>query len=439
MQLRYVAFLLLLILSTPSTQAQHRADDDYVQVPFNVGLVPGVSLGDLVAGDDRQVVHNLSFSIFGGRAARLNGFAFAGLWNRYDEGARGFLFAGLYNTVADEMRGFQFGGLGNVVGDDLHGGQFGGLGNIAGEDVRGGQFSGFLNIAGQDVRGGQFAGFMNIAGEDGRGGQFAGFMNITGETMQGAQSAGFMNIAGEDGGVFQSAGFGNVVGQDFHGAQFGGVLNVVGEDVRGAQFAGLFNVVGGHLRGLQASGLFNVAASSEGVQLGLVNVSGENTGVPIGLVSYVQDVRLRYDVWGDETGFLHTALRSGNRRVANYLGVGARPFGDETYRWALVAGLGVELPMGDRAFWMLEALQHTLVAEDFGETPGHLSRLRLLAGYRLSDTAALFGGPTFNVFVDEDHDGSDLAPWSVYTYEGDDVFVRMWPGFTAGLRIYARR
>ena len=35
-------------------------------------------------------------------------------------------------------------------------------------------------------------------------------------------------------------------------------------------------------------------------------------------------------------------------------------------------------------------------------------------------------------------DGSEVAPWTVYETSSSDFFVRMWPGFNAGVRIAMR-
>ena len=57
-----------------------------------------------------------------------------------------------------------------------------------------------------------------------------------------------------------------------------------------------------------------------------------------------------------------------------------------------------------------------------------------LAGLLL--VLVLFAGPTLNVYTSTDSDGSDLAPWSVYEASPGGTFVRIWPGFAAGIRAF---
>ena len=77
---------------------------------------------------------------------------------------------------------------------------------------------------------------------------------------------------------------------------------------------------------------------------------------------------------------------------------------------------------------------HGLFAEDFGGSVSTLARLRFIVTRAVGRQAAVFGGPAISLFVSDEHDGSDLAPFSIYDDAGD-TFVRVWPGLEAGLRI----
>jgi hypothetical protein len=68
-----------------------------------------------------------------------------------------------------------------------------------------------------------------------------------------------------------------------------------------------------------------------------------------------------------------------------------------------------------------------------------LGQLRLLFGWQAFDRLSLFGGPTLSVFVHKRHATNELErPGYQYVVfdNGDDegTRVRLWPGFTAGLR-----
>lgn len=373
--------------------AQERGEAQYVHVPVNVSFVPGISIGDMMTDgmEDPRVVNGLSLNLFAGYAYRLEGVEFGGIWNGYRESVRGVQYAGVANTNGQDLQGIQFAGIANVVVGAALGAQFAGVTNL----VRGA------------TTGVQFAGVVNAIGAPSTGVQFAGVANLT------------------DG--------------PFTGGQFAGVVNAVRGDVGVIQTAGVVNVVGGALSGVQIAGVVNVARDVTGVQIGLVNVSETNTGVPIGLVSYVGDVGLRFDVWAEETGFVYAAARSGNRRVANFFGVGTRPAGNEDGRFGIVAGLGYEAPLSRRAFLTVDGLTSNVFSDDFDDGDNLLVRLRLTAGFRPSDYVAVFAGPSLNFFVSDDMDAETFAPYTPLTsFREGDYTGALWAGFSAGLRIYTQ-
>lgn len=341
--MRHIFLICLLLLAPLSRSAQaQNADSGYVRVPFNLTLVPGIGIGDMMAdAAGMRVINVVSFNILAGQADRLEGVEFGGIWN----GIR--------------------------------------------EDVFGVQYAGVANTVGGNVQGVQFAGVANIA--------------------QGTLS----------------------------GAQFAGVANVVHGDAAAIQSAGVVNVVKGTMTGIQFSGVVNVARDARGVQFGVVNVAETNTGVPIGLVSYVRDYGLRYDLWVDEMGVTQVAVRSGNRKVANYFGVASRTTGSsEEGRFGIVAGLGYEQPLSPRSFLMVDGMSTSLLSDNLDEDTNLLVRLRLAAGLNLSDHFALFAGPTLNLYLTNEGDAEAFAPYKPLTGFGDeDVNGAMWVGFVAGLRL----
>ncbi len=47
---------------------------------------------------------------------------------------------------------------------------------------------------------------------------------------------------------------------------------------------------------------------------------------------------------------------------------------------------------------------------------------------------SLFAGVTLNVFVSEVNDGDHIGVASFFDYDGNDAWVRMWPGVVAGVQ-----
>lgn len=380
--------LFLSVLARPAQAQPEANDEEYVRVPVNLSVVPGLSVGESIA-DGRKIINHVAINLLAGRAARLHGIEFGGIWNAYTENVRGVQLGGTVNTVGDTVRGAQLASVLNLAGGSVHGGQFSGVANVADGRART-QFGGVVSVAGRRTNA-----------------QFSGVASVTGGSVEGVQSGGVASIAG-----------GRV-----NGVQIGGVVNVAEAPVRGAQIAGVVNIA---------------PRVERGVQIGVVNVAREHGGVPIGLVSYVNETGLRYDVWGDEAGMVTAGVRSGNRRVANYLGVGVRSGGD-TFHWGLATGLGVDFQMTERLHGTLDLLNYGLLIDDWDWEAWHnLSKVRLLGRFNLSPHVAIFGGPTFNIFVSDDVDGSDLVPWSVYDTETDGTHVRLGPGVTLGLRVATR-
>ena len=63
-----------------------------------------------------------------------------------------------------------------------------------------------------------------------------------------------------------------------------------------------------------------------------------------------------------------------------------------------------------------------------------INKLRLIGGWEVNPKLSVFAGLTLNVFVSEVNDGEHISTGSFYDHEGDDTWVRMWPGFVAGVQ-----
>ena len=347
----------------------------------------------------------------------LRGVQFGGVFNSAASASRGAQFGGVFNTVGGDLDGYQFSGVLNQLGGDLSGGQFAGTVNVAGA-VRGIQSSGIANMADGDVRGVQGAGIVNVSAHL-RGAQFAGIANQAKDT-RGFQGAGILNMASSMSGM-QGSGIVNVSDGRFSGVQAAGIANVAREMQKGVQVAGIVNVAG-HMR--------------KGAQIGLVNFALSNEGLPLGIFSYIRETGLRYDAWVDETGMVTTAVRSGNRRFSNYLGVSASPdagFGSRAY----LVGLGGEFRLGRSFYGALESFYYGMDWES-SDDEEHLVRLRWLFGYRPTSWLGIFAGPSLNARFSNNPETDLAIPGRITDGHSGSVYYDVWPGFAFGVRIFGR-
>jgi hypothetical protein len=241
---------------------------------------------------------------------------------------------------------------------------------------------------------------------------------------------------------------------------------------RGIQFTHGYNYAK-DLRGVQ-HGALNRADEVRGLQIGLVNIGGHVRGAQIGLVNWAKSADasfallpitkeggIRFEVSTSDTALLNIGLRLPARHTYAFAGVGIHPFGTERGHtgthlergkaWEMGAGFGVHIPVTDAVFIDLDmsgwAVTSGLRA---GSAIAGLSKARLMVGWQAAPRVAVFGGPTLNVLVDRA--AGEVVPlegesnvkvgrverpgygWVAYTHESEDVRVRVWPGFVAGMR-----
>jgi hypothetical protein len=379
----------------------------------------------------------------------MAGAQWAGLGNAVSGELIGAQWAGLGNAVSGNVIGAQWAGLGNAVTGSLIGAQWAGLGNAASRGLIGAQWAGAANAVSGPVLGAQWAGITNVISGPTMGAQWAGIANVVSGPLVGAQWAGITNVVSAPMTGAQWAGIANVASGPFVGVQWAGITSVVSSPMTGAQWSGIANVVSGPFVGAQWAGIGNVTAEASGlqlagvfnrarrfgpgVQIAPVNVSTHNEGIPIGLVSYVRSVGLEYDVWADETAFLHFGIRSGVERFHNVLFVGAQP--SDPFRWTAGVAVGAHLALSDSTFLIVDvSAQHIHEEGQWTDELNSLHKLRVLVGRHLQNGVSLYGGPTINYFLSRVHDGSDIAPWSLSDYRTRGRWERFWPGLVVCLR-----
>ena len=431
-----------------------------LHVPMTISLIPWISTVGF-QDPNRNITTNLSLNIIAGYHAKLDGLE----------------LGGILNIKGVEARGAQLAGVGNIVGGAVDGFQIAGGLNAAGRNVEGFQASGGLNAIGGDLNGFQVAGVANIAGRNVEGFQASTGFNVSGGTLDG----------------FQVAVGGNLVGGDVEGVQATVGANLAARDLRAWQVAVGANFVGGNVRseGLQTAvgpniarnlegtqlsvaanialnqhqeanisyagtqismvniapgmigtqiGLLNIAGHVSTAQVGLLNVSERMSGVPIGLISFVKDNPLHLQLWASDTEATNLGVRLGSRHVYSLLMVGSYPHGD-LGRWSSGFGIGGHIPLGKRLFLNIDLITREVVytdksREDTWWYDEHtvLNKLRLAVGWERHKWFSVFGGVSLNFLVSDRWDTSDFGYGFDHVYREDDMTVRVWPGFFAGVQ-----
>ncbi len=386
-----------------ASDEKEESTDEYVIIPFNASFVPGISVGNTRA-HGRKIINRLALN-FVGSAAQLHGAELTYIWSSYSESVAGFQYSGIGNSVVDNAHGIQAAGIINRVEGTVEGLQYAGIINLVGGKLYGLHWAGIINTAGEGSMGGQWAGIANVVRGDFIGIQMAGIANLPKGNMRGGQWSGIINR----------------VPGNMAGVQFSGIINHVSGDLNGAQFAGIMNKTDVVKRGFQA---------------GLFNYANEHHGVAMGLISYVKDVGLHVDIWGDASRFGYVGLRSGTARFHNILFAGVQTDGEE--RWAVGWGAGGHFNLDGSSFIEVDGLiQHINESElKWTEEVNSLAKLRLLFGWQAAKRLVFYAGPTFNLFISKINDGDNIAPWTTRKdYDEEDEFwAHSWVGLTAGIR-----
>ena len=253
-----------------------------------------------------------------------------------------------------------------------------------------------------------------------------------------------------------ASGVADIVVDDVHGVQGGGFY-AQAREIRGAQWSGFASVAKGKVRGFQGShglalalkdttgvqsGFVSVTKGKvRGAQFGLINVADEVDGATIGLINVVKrGGHHTLDTWSSDTSMLNVGTKLGSKWTYSMLGVGMTR-GREDFFWMPTVGFGLSAPYPKRWFFNTELLASWVVEGTDFAGGNVLSQLRLVAGYRIKDKFAVYGGPTASVMAyDEDRrtrlsDVSFLAPvqrWDT----GRDTGVDLGVGFVLGIQLF---
>ncbi len=386
------------------------------RVPFNMGLVPGVSVNAAASGG-LPVENQVAIGVMNDGAALAGGVALALVSNAYSEEVRGVQAAVGVNAVGGRLRGLQMAVGVNVATGEVDGLQMATGVNVAGGSVSMGQLAAGVNVARGAVSGTQLAAGLNVADGDVLGMQAAAGVNVARQGLRGFQGSAGMNwVGGGMTGLQVAAGLNHA--EHVNGLQLA-VLNVSG-DVTGAQV-----------------GVINVGKVVNGAQVGVINVAEEVRGVPLGLLSFEEKGQLHLELWSSDIQLTNVAVKFGGRYVYTTLVAGMGP-DDRLDRFSYGLGLGVHIPLGSRLWMDLDAvgsMVHTM--KDPFEGENLLAQARAMLGFQVARRFAVFAGPTYNTyfaFRPEDHRKLTTFPVRQRSF-GRDNTMQYWPGVQLGLRL----
>lgn len=351
-------------------------------VPVDLGLIPPLSIN----GFADPTLNHLSLSLGMSYGHDLEGAQLAVGASWMDARMTGVQAAVGLSHVGGEGTGLQLG-----VGATTVARAFEGVQAAVGVATTGGDFRGWQTSVGVGVVGGSLVGLQTTVG-----------LNVAGGAVEGGQVTVGLNVANQ-----------------VNGFQLATGLNVAGQ-VEGAQV-----------------GLINAAGSVAGLQLGLINVVEETKGLSLGLINYAtKDGILDVEVSSSDVGMLGLALELGTKFV--YTGFS---FSGGTWEVtdAIAYGAYLGVRMHPTSQWELEVeLGHQWLDEnrDFSSLD-LLGSARVTLGYRLGKGVVLYAGPALHVLVDLHDAGTDRAVFAPsYAARPDQGRSYLWPGFTAGLRLF---
>ncbi|MDH5399759.1 MAG: hypothetical protein OEX02_16525 [Cyclobacteriaceae bacterium] len=334
-------------------------------------------------------------------------------------GTNGFMSHRVENTLSLNMLA---GVSGGVTGLEL-----GGLANISTGNISGAQIAGLVNGSMGTVHGTQIAGISNFNRWQFEGWQVAGISNMNTSDIKGAQLAGILNISTKS----------------MTGSQLAGIANFNAGDMKGAQISGILNVAPGEMTGVQA-GLINIGRNVHGFQLGLINIADSiDGGVPIGLLSFVRNGYHALELEANETFYLNASFKTGTEKFYNIFTAGVVTRDDVPY-WAFGLGLGTIVPLSEKMNIDVDVISRHIYEERYWKRDTYgvnlINTLRLTASYGIGERLKVFGGPQLNVAVSGQKDETGqivpvaLARRGFFDYTGDRANVRMYAGFSAGIR-----
>ena len=348
-----------------------------------------------------------------------------------------------FNLLGGYNRGIRKGELGGFLNMNREGvkhAQLAGFANINGGEVEGAQAAGFCNLNNSSFEGAQLGGFANINHGESEGMLAAGFANILLDSAHAALFAGFSNVCTHPSNGSFISGFTNVNVGETRGAQIAGFANISTGKMDGTQVAGFANIAAKDVDGVQVSGFANVAHTVRGSQISFINYCDSTTGIPVGFLSYVNKGYHSFDIGSNDLFHFNLSFRSGVRPFYNIFTSGIKLNEVDTNFWSVGYGIGTSPRIMKNVYLNFEL------------TSNHISRGRWNSNLSLDNQAyigvdiqllrhlAIAGGPVLHGYLTDSnkvypsvYNGD--APRIIEEHNWDQVNMKMWLGWRAGLRV----
>ncbi len=421
--MKKINLLVLAVVIGLTFNSYSQKENSKIIRPFHLSFITPMGTNGM---ESDKVTNNFSFNIFAGYSGGLNGFELAG-------------FA---NIIKGETKGFQLAGFSNTNKSSVVGCQISGFSNVCLGSAKGFQLAGFSNTNKSNVQGCQISGFSNVCIGSAIGLQIAGFANVVKDSIKALQISGFCNVAKKMTKGGQISGFANVNRGSANGLQITGFANVSNGNSKALQIAGFSNVNEGDFTGLQISGFLNRVKKLNGAQIGFINISDTiENGIALGFLSIVKKGYRTVEISGNETFYCVANFKTGTERFYNIISVGAKLYKNDIV-WGWGYGLGTMFLVHEKVKMNLDITSyHVNYDEWFTNRLNLLNKVNLTVNYKLNDYITIFGGPTWNIHVSDIYDDegvpvtSSLVSWSSYNKIHNNTNVKMYPGFTLGIRL----
>jgi hypothetical protein len=315
--------------------------------------------------------------------------------------------------------------------------------NIKG-DMNGLQLVGYSNVVLGKSKGAQVSGFSNVTKKSTKGFQVSGYSNVALDSAEVVQISGYSNVIKGSNKGFQITGYSNYAGGYTKGAQISGFSNIVKGDAKVIQVSGFSNVTTGNLSGLQLASFFNYAKKLNGFQIGFVNICDSiSRGVPIGFFSFVRKGGYHtLEIGADETLWGQLSFKTGVNAFYNIFSAGAKmSAGNVIWGWGY--GIGTKHKITPKMDANLDIVAYHIKQDNYLDYyVNMLNKVKLNVSWKFNDRLTAYGGLTYNILLTDrtDNEGklldNNIAPWKIYDKENDGLHVIMYPGLTAGIRIF---
>ncbi len=385
--------IILVLLSSTEVFAQENDTNNEVKTnQFQLSFFTPLGTNGI---NSWNVTNRVSLNIIAGYAGGLNGVE----------------IGGFSNNIKGDMKGIQLVGYSNVVLGNTNGAQISGFSNVTRKYTKGVQVSGYSNVAFDSADVIQVSGYSNVIKGSNKGIQISGYSNYAGGYRKGIQISGFSNVIKSNAKVIQISGFSNITTKD--------------------------------LNGFQLASFFNYARKVKGSQIGFINVCDTiSNGIPIGFLSFVRHGYRTLEIGGDETLWGQANFKMGVERFYNIFSVGAKMSSDNVI-WGWGYGIGTMMHISPKMNANLDIIAYHIHQDNYWyDDINMLNKIKLNVSYKLNNMFSVYGGLTYNILLTDrlNKEGKpiddNIAPWSIYDKKNGSVLVKMYPGFTAGIRIF---